>query len=159
MFGFGNDYRKVAIGVKDGKGKGMKLKEAEIKKARIEMVPLIDSFFLILVYFIYSFLSMSIHKGVHLNLPQSTSAVQEKVDHHDVSISKEGLLYVDGKLTERSDIKNQLQVLYATSNKKDFNLYIYGDKDAPYGEVVCILDIAKGVGIGKVFIETRAERN
>lgn len=135
----------------------MKLKEIEIKKARIEMVPLIDSFFLILVYFIYSFLSMSVHKGIHLNLPQSTTAIQEKADHHDVSISQEGLLYVDGKLTEKTDIKNQLQTLYAGSDKKDFNLYIYGDKDAPYGEVICILGIAKGIGIGKVFIETRAE--
>lgn len=135
----------------------MKLKEIEIKKARIEMVPLIDSFFLVLVYFIYSFLSMSVHKGVHLNLPQSTTAIQEKADHHDVSISKEGLLYVDGKLTGKSDIKNQLQILYTAADKKDFNLYIYGDKDAPYGEVICVLGIAKGIGIGKVFIETRAE--
>lgn len=135
----------------------MKLKETEIKKARIEMVPLIDSFFLVLVYFIYSFLSMSVHKGVHLNLPQSMTAVQERADHHDVSISKEGLLYVDGKLTGKSDIKNQLQILYTAADKKDFNLYIYGDKDAPYGEVICVLGIAKGIGIGKVFIETRTE--
>jgi len=135
----------------------MRLKDVEIKKARIEMVPLIDSFFLILVYFIYSFLSMSVHKGIPLNLPSSTTAVQEKNDHHEVSVTKEGLLYIDGELIQESAIRERLQAIYAASNKKDFNLYIYGDKDAPYGKVVHVLDTAKGVGIGRILIETRTE--
>ena len=46
----------------------MKIQLPAIKKARIEMLPLIDIVFLLLVFFIYAMLSMAVHRGLPVEL-------------------------------------------------------------------------------------------
>ena len=50
----------------------MKVNLRVAKKARIEMLPLIDIVFLLLVFFIYTMLSMAVHRGLPVVLPNST---------------------------------------------------------------------------------------
>ncbi len=50
----------------------MKLDYGVERKARIEMLPLIDIVFLLLVVFIYTMLSMSVHRGLEVCLPASS---------------------------------------------------------------------------------------
>ena len=45
-----------------------------IKKPRIEMLPLIDIVFLLLVFFIYAMLSMAVHRSLPVVLPTSSAA-------------------------------------------------------------------------------------
>ena len=132
----------------------MKLKAFAVKKSRIEMMPLIDSFFLILVYFIYAFLSMSVHKGIPLTLPQASTAVKEDVPQYvAVSINPEGEIFLDKSLVERMELKARVNDLYLKS-PEDFNLYIFGDEKAAHGDVVFVLNMAKELGIEHVSIET-----
>ena len=63
----------------------MKLNLSNAKKAKIDIIPLIDIIFLLLIFFIYTMLSMSVHKGVELNLPES--AYTQSVSNEDISIS------------------------------------------------------------------------
>jgi biopolymer transport protein ExbD len=51
----------------------MKIHLPATKKARIEMLPLIDIVFLLLVFFIYAMLSMAVHRGLPVELPLSTA--------------------------------------------------------------------------------------
>ena len=53
----------------------MKIRRRKLKAVRIEMLPLIDVVFLLLVFFIYAMLSMAIHRGMQLDLPQSSTAL------------------------------------------------------------------------------------
>ena len=48
------------------------------RKSRIEMIPLIDIVFLLLVVFIYAMLSMAVHRGLPVALPASSAAEIEK---------------------------------------------------------------------------------
>ena len=52
----------------------MKINRFQCRKARIEMVPLVDMFFLVLVFFIYAMLSMAVHRALPVQLPASSSA-------------------------------------------------------------------------------------
>ena len=56
----------------------MKIHLPATKKARIEMLPLIDIVFLLLVFFIYAMLSMAVHRGLPVELPLSTTAEIDK---------------------------------------------------------------------------------
>ncbi|MBW1898638.1 MAG: biopolymer transporter ExbD, partial [Deltaproteobacteria bacterium] len=56
----------------------MKLCLETKRKARIEMLPLIDIVFLLLVFFIYAMLSMAVHHGLPIDLPISSSAEIDK---------------------------------------------------------------------------------
>ena len=56
----------------------MKLGPRKIKRARIEILPLIDIVFLLLVFFIYAMLSMAVHRSLPVALPVSSSAKVDK---------------------------------------------------------------------------------
>src|SRR3989338_4335699 len=130
----------------------MKLRSIEIEKCRIEMMPLIDSFFLILVYFIYAFLSMSVHKGIDLKLPQASAAVEQKKDYYAVSVDKDGQIFFNKELVGRDELSGRLKEL--TAQAKEFNLFIFGDTDAHHWDVIFVLNTAKEAGIDQVSIET-----
>ena len=51
-------------------------RKANLKKARIGMIPIIDTIFFLLVFFIISTLSMSRFTGVQVNLPKATLGSQ-----------------------------------------------------------------------------------
>jgi len=68
----------------------MKIKQTVQKKARGEMIPLIDSMFLILVFFVYAMLSMVVHKGISVNLPEAATSVVSKEEYIAVSITMDG---------------------------------------------------------------------
>lgn len=54
----------------------MKITRYSTRPARIEMLPLIDIVFLLLVFFIYAMLSMTVHQGMQLDLPESSQATK-----------------------------------------------------------------------------------
>ncbi len=135
----------------------MKLNQTAIQRPRIEMLPLVDSFFLILVYFIYAFVSMSVHKGVPLDLPQAATAVIKNEEHVGISITKEGKIFINKVEIDKQGLKKYLEDLKVQMRTKPSVLYIYGDKKASHGDVIEVFDLIRKVGIQKVFIETRRE--
>ena len=73
----------------------MKLNLHTKSKPRIEMLPLIDIVFLLLVFFIYAMLSMAVHRGLPVLLPASASAEIDKDLVLSVTIKKDGAVYID----------------------------------------------------------------
>ena len=74
----------------------MKVPVGDRKRARIEMIPLIDVTFLLLVFFIYLSLSMTVHRGIPLNLPQASTVESARAKVIEVSVDPEGEVFVDG---------------------------------------------------------------
>ena len=73
----------------------MKVALPERRKGRIEMIPLIDIVFLLLVVFIYAMLSMAVHRGLPVALPASAAAEVEKNLVLAVTVEREGTIYLD----------------------------------------------------------------
>src|SRR5204863_8356793 len=72
----------------------MKLQRAELKKARIEIIPMIDTIFFLLVFFMMTSLAMVQMESHKVNLPESSGAMKKPELKIVVSISKEGDLYL-----------------------------------------------------------------
>ena len=53
----------------------MKVNLGKERKVRIEMLPLIDTVFLLLVFFIYGMLSMAVHHSLPVQLPLSSTCL------------------------------------------------------------------------------------
>jgi biopolymer transport protein ExbD len=51
----------------------MKLRRRESRRARIEIVPMIDVVFFLLVFFMMASLSMAVYAGLPVNLPQAAT--------------------------------------------------------------------------------------
>jgi biopolymer transport protein ExbD len=130
----------------------MRLKDQPMRRARIEMIPLIDVVFLLLIFFIYTMLSMTIHKGIPVLLPKANTGLIDKEDYLSVSITRDHKIFLDKneipleellqRLTERRRTKPQLRV------------FIRGDRRIPYEWVVRVLDTVRAAGLRKVSLET-----
>ena len=132
----------------------MKIKRRQLKKPRVEMLPLIDSVFLILVFFIYAFLSMTVHRGLPVDLPTASSAVLDKKDYISVTVDSRNQLYLNKEEITLSDLNGRLRRVAAAT--PDVHVYINGDEKAAHGTIVGILDLLQTIGIEKVSIETNA---
>ena len=122
----------------------MKLRSGyETKKTRIEMLPLIDVVFLLLVFFIYAMLSMVVRHGMKVELPRSGTTVQERNQTITLTISAENALFLDGKPI---DLKEVAAAVLA-QNKP---VFIQGDRTADLGFALELLDLLKEAGIKEV---------
>lgn len=129
----------------------MKVYRPQRKKNRLDMLPLIDVVFLLLVFFIYAMLSMSVHKGVSVELPSSASA--EKTDEKIISltIKKTGEIYIDKEETALSDLASKLK--QKVKGDKKAGVLIFGDKKLSYQKLFDVVDKVKEAGILRMSLQ------
>ena len=134
----------------------MKLKTGfEVKKARIEMLPLIDIVFLLLVFFIYAMLSMVVHRGFKVDLPQATTAEIDRNDYISITVDKDNRIL----LNEEEILIENLSEEVKTKIKKGVKIFINGDKEADLGVVINVLDTLRKDEIKEVYFETEPVEN
>lgn len=132
----------------------MKIARGERKKARIEMIPLIDITFLLLSFFIYVSLFMVLQRGIPVRLPPAQSYEQNRASAIEVTLDAEGNLLVGDDPTDLENLGSLLE-----SRAKSLGVdrvVLRGDGRVPYDLVVKVLDRIRLSGMGKVSLETRA---
>ena len=128
----------------------------ETKKARVEMLPLIDVVFLLLVFFIYAMLSMVLHHGLKVDLPQAGHSALDKREYINVTITADNrILFCDTETTLEA-LPAQVQSRLAETGE-DTPLYIEGDRASDLGVAVTILDRLQKAGIEKVSFACRKD--
>ena len=124
------------------------------RRARIEIIPLIDIIFFLLATFVMVSLSMVKNRGIHVNLPvASTGTPQEPGDFATISIDAGGNLFFNKQPVDAAQLDNSLKELLAGNPEP--RVYIHGDANATFGEAIAVLDEARSLGITKVAIETQ----
>lgn len=126
------------------------------RKARIEIIPLIDIMFFLLACFMLVSLSMTQMRGMKVTLPGVASATPEnKSDFHAITIDALGHLYLEKDEVSREKLLEQVKALAIANPEARF--YIRADENATHGEVVRILDGIKQAGVQKVAFEIKAQ--
>jgi biopolymer transport protein ExbD len=119
------------------------------KKARIEIIPLIDIMFFLLASFMMASLSMIKLQSIKMNLPTATAATPDfKPDILNISVDKLGDIYLEKKQVSILELRSALSNKFRMNT--NFPVYISGDKDATHGSVIRVLDIVRREGIQKV---------
>jgi biopolymer transport protein ExbD len=125
------------------------------KRARIEIIPLIDIVFFLLATFVMVSLSMVKNNGIAVNLPSSkTGSKQDRQVSTTLTVTKDGELYLDKEKIGMSGLASRLKALQALD--PDLKVFINGDEKATFGEAVKVLDEVRRLGITKVAIQTTA---
>jgi biopolymer transport protein ExbD len=84
----------------------------KVRKARIEIIPLIDIIFFLLATFVMVSLSMIKNRGIPVNLPAASSATaQERKDYTAITVTKEGDLYFNKEAMSLEGIVERLRLL------------------------------------------------
>lgn len=127
------------------------------RKARIEMLPLIDIVFLLLVFFIYAMLSMAVHRGLPVLLPVSVSANIDKESIISVTAKSDGTLYVDKEQIDLNDLASFLKP--KAEIDENVGILLFADRNLPYQKIFQILDQIKIAGIHRISLQAEVEQH
>lgn len=141
-----------------------RLKRRNNSSIVLEMTPLIDVVFLLLIFFLVATTFEDVDSGIKIDLPQSTIREIKTVKDIQVNITNSKNIYVkyqDGK--ERKSVKvaktDLKRVLSDKLNKsEEKNVVISGDKTLDYGFIVEIMTISKEAGASELDIDTMLEK-
>jgi biopolymer transport protein ExbD len=121
------------------------------KKARLEIIPLIDIMFFLLASFMMVSLQMQKVRTLKASLPTATLAASaEKPDIVNLRVDRLGLIHLDKTQISRADLRDLLTNRFA--HNTNLPVSISGDRDARYGDAISLLDFVKQAGIQRVAV-------
>ena len=127
-----------------------------VKRARIEIIPLIDVIFFLLATFVLFTLSLNKSNGVSVVLPKSeTSEVRDPAGTVTISVTDEGAIAWNKDLVTLDEFLQRLQQY--KREEPDGRILINGDERAFFAQAVYVFDEARKAGFLKVYIETRVK--
>ena len=124
------------------------------RRARIEIIPLIDIVFFLLATFVMVSLSMVKNHSIPVNLPvAATGTPQTQEDTLSISIDAAGTIFFNKEPVSAEEIAARLAAWKAAH--ADPRVVIHGDTKAELGAAIAVLDAVRKQGISKVAIQTQ----
>ncbi len=132
----------------------MKVRRHDRKKARIEIIPMIDTMFFLLVFFMVATLSMTIQRGLPVNLPHAATAQDELRQVVTLTLTKEGsLLFDKERIASAREAGARLSRWKATG--ADVAVVINADRSVQHGEVVELMDAVRQSGVSRIAVAVK----
>ena len=130
----------------------MKVPRQEVKKARIEIIPMIDVIFFLLVFFMMTSLAMVQLDGKRVDLPESGTATLNPQEKVVVSITKEGGVFVGQEAATDAQI---LPLLASrVQENPEMTVIINCDKEQRIERFQKVFDLIKQSNARNVMIAT-----
>jgi len=130
----------------------------ELKQTKIEIIPMIDTIFFLLVFFMLSSLALVKFNGLPVNLPQASTATKQQGKDLTITVDKQRRVYLNKKLV---DVNNLAQALAdeigPVADASDEMVIINADLSVPHGLVVQCIDESRRAGITRFAIATASE--
>lgn len=130
----------------------MKLRRPALKRARIEIIPMIDTIFFLLVFFMITSLSMVQMSAHKVDLPTSSTADAKPLEKVVLTVTKEGTYYMDRQQISLSDILPQLTA--KVTDNPNIVVVINADKDQRMSAFEEVLNLAKQANPATLMIAT-----
>ena len=127
------------------------------KKARIEIIPLIDVIFFLLATFVLLTLSLNKSGGVSgINLPVSETGENREPSSVTISVTEAGTIAWNKDFISLAEFIDRLKTFKV--QEPDGRILINGDEGALFNAALYVFDEARKTGFQKVFIETKVRQ-
>lgn len=132
----------------------MLIKRPAVPAPTIELTPVIDMVFLLLIFFLVTTTYHQVEREMKIALPEAESAAPISVALRDlvVNVDDEGNIFVAGRAMTLEELRTLVtDSIDANPNQK---VTVRGDREASYGNVARVLDICKAAGVAEPFLDT-----
>ena len=120
----------------------------------MEMTPLIDVVFLLIIFFMVSTVFVDFSRRMDINLPSSKSSIiDEKPKTLEIKMSKDKKIFLAGKPVTVLGLEQALRKLDVKGRKQ--TAIIKADKLLPYGEVIQVMGLLQKAGIPDISVAVK----
>jgi biopolymer transport protein ExbD len=134
----------------------MRIDRRLTQKARVDMTPLVDILFMLLLFF----MTTSVFKvvpGISMNLPASSTTASVSITRLSVVVVSESEIYVNELRTGVQGLDAAIKREMEGKKASDIRAVFQGDKAIPYQLVVSVLDAFRANGIEGVSLLTQSQ--
>ena len=135
---------------------GTQIKLRPRKKARIEIIPLIDVIFFLLATFVLFTLSLNRIQSVDVTLPQGVPPKDQPLEDKTVTlqISGDGALFWNREAIDMNEVTPRIAAYISQTAEADRRILVASDERARFGDAVLVLDKIREAGIAQYSVET-----
>lgn len=132
--------------------------QTQRKKARIEIIPMIDVMMFLLVFFVL--ISVNVIPALGVKTQQLSSSQAQPLKTKDVQVivtlSKENVIQVDGQNVDLSEL---VRAIRQKANGSDqISIIVNSDKGAEVQTLIDVMDEVKKSGLGKISLAARERK-
>ncbi|HEX7125817.1 MAG TPA: biopolymer transporter ExbD [Thermodesulfobacteriota bacterium] len=121
------------------------------RTGRIEIIPMIDVVFFLLVFFMMASLSMTTARGLRVNLPSAASGESDRRSVPvTLTLTEAGGLYVDREPVDVETLPARLRA--AAAGNPDLVVVVNADRAVEHGRVVAVMDAARQAGVARLAV-------
>jgi len=124
------------------------------KDVGVEMGPLMDIVFILLIFFVVTS-SFTRETGVDVTKPQAQSASQLEKENLLIAITREGTIHMNERQVDLASLQDILKQSLAKA--PDREAVVIADKESETGVLVQVIDMCNLAGVKKVSIAAQAE--
>ena len=135
----------------------MRIQRRNPKKARIEIIPMIDTIFFLLVFFMISTLSMTPFRGMPVNLPKAASSQQAPAESAAITIDEESRIFLNKEEVDQAALGDLLR--QQLEQNSDLLVVINADDGVEHGRVVEVMDIARSANVARMAIAVKPKES
>ncbi len=118
------------------------------KRPRIEIIPMIDVIFFLLVFFMLFTTFKTTPHGLDIRLPQATTAAQQEDQNITIYISSGGRIFLDEEEKSIPDLAREIRQKQEIA--PHLVAIINADQETPYNYVVRVMDVLRDGGIYRI---------
>lgn len=123
------------------------------EKARIEIIPMIDVIFFLLVFFMISTLSMTINRGLPVHLPTAATSQKEMREHVNLTVMPDGKMFLNKQPVTLQDMGQRVKAALASDPQT--TVVVNADGKVLHSTVVDILDELRLAGVSGLAIAVK----
>lgn len=132
----------------------MIFKKEEEEDYGLQLTPLVDVIFLLLIFFMVSTAFIDFTRRLDIKLPESKAAdVIEKVKSFMIEMSVDKKIYLNGKEVTLSILESKLKE--SSKQATHVSVVIKADKRLPYGNVIKVMGIVKDAKIRDIGVAVK----
>jgi biopolymer transport protein ExbD len=133
----------------------MKLSRPITTKARIEILPLIDIIFLVLVVFIFAMLSMAVHRSLPVELPRSSTVTIDPQVRLTITVRADHKIFVNKEPVSLDELSSLIREKAQMEENPGVALVV--DQNVSYRQLFDVLDRIRQSGVAQISLQAEEQ--